>query len=79
LEVFAAVPARLAADAAYQAASAQFMALPKSQRGAYERIETSLNVAFDSMKKLVPPRRRRTRRRAFSRCATYQSPLKARA
>lgn len=54
LEVFAAIPARLAADAAYQAAAAQFMAMPKTN-SAYERIESSLNVAFDTMKKLAPP------------------------
>jgi hypothetical protein len=55
LEVFAAIPVRLAADAAYQAAAAEFMALPASSLP-YERIESSLNVAFDTMKKLaVPP------------------------
>jgi hypothetical protein len=54
LEVFAAIPGRLAADAAYQAAAASYMALPKSSP-AYERIESSLNVAFDSMKKLAAP------------------------
>src|SRR5271169_5397818 len=52
LEVFGAIPGRLAADAAYQAAASSYMALPKSSP-AYERIESSLNVAFDSMKKLA--------------------------
>lgn len=54
LEAFSAVGAHLAADAAYQAASADFMAQPKSNP-AYERISSSLNVAFDSMKKLALP------------------------
>ena len=55
LEVFGAVPARLAADATYQAAAAEYMATPKS-KPAYERIESSLHLAFDGMKKLaVPP------------------------
>jgi hypothetical protein len=52
LEVFAAIPGRLASDSAYQAAAAEYMGRPKSSP-AYERIESSLNVAFDSMKKLV--------------------------
>jgi hypothetical protein len=54
LQVFAAIPARLAADAAYQAAAANFMALSKTNLP-YDRIESSLNVAFDTFKKLVPP------------------------
>jgi hypothetical protein len=54
LDAFAAIPARLAADATYQAAAASFMAQPKSNP-AYERIDSSLNVAFDSMKKLAAP------------------------
>jgi hypothetical protein len=55
LEVFASIPAKLASDTAYQAAAAEFMAVPKSNP-AYERFESSLLVAFDGMKKLaVPP------------------------
>ena len=54
LDVFFAIPARLAADAVYQAAAADYMAQPKSSP-AYERIESSLNVAFDGMKKLAAP------------------------
>jgi hypothetical protein len=54
LDVFAAIPSRLASDATYQAAAADYMALPKSNP-AYERIESSLNVAFESMKKLAAP------------------------
>lgn len=54
LEIFAAIPARLASDAAYQAAAAEYLSRPKSSP-AYERIESSLNVAFDGMKKLAVP------------------------
>ena len=77
LEVFAAVPARLAADAAYQAASAQFMALPKANAAPYERIETSLNVAFDSMKKLVPPPSAANKTSCIFEMRTYQSPTES--
>ena len=54
LEVFAAIPGRLASDAAYQAAAADFLALPKSSP-AYERIESSLNVAFTGSNRLAAP------------------------
>ena len=55
LEIFAAIPAKLAADADYQKAAAEYLAAPKSDP-AYERIESSLLVAFDGMKQLaVPP------------------------
>src|ERR1035438_4332455 len=47
LEIFSAIPARPAADAAYQAASAQFMDVTKTN-AAYDRIESSLNIAFDT-------------------------------
>jgi hypothetical protein len=39
---------------AYQGAAVGYMAQPKTNP-AYEWIESSLNVAFDSMKKLAPP------------------------
>lgn len=54
LEAFASIPAKLAADSAYEAAAAEFMAVPKSNP-AYERFESSLLIAFDSMKKLAAP------------------------
>jgi hypothetical protein len=73
LEVFAAIPARLAADAAYQAAAAEFMALPPSSP-AYERIESSLNVAFDSMKKLAVPPSSAGKTAWIFELRTYQSP-----
>ena len=54
LDAFTSVPAKLAADTAYQAATADYMALPKSNPP-YERFDSSLLVAFDSMKKLEAP------------------------
>jgi len=73
LEVFAAIPARLAADAAYQAAAAEFMAQPKASP-AYERIESSLNVAFDTMKKLAAPPSAAGKTPWIFELRTYQSP-----
>jgi hypothetical protein len=54
VEIFAAIPAKLAADAAYQKAAAEFLAAPKTN-AAYERFESSLLVAFDGMKHLAAP------------------------
>jgi hypothetical protein len=52
---YATVPAALAADAAYQQAAAAYLAVPKSDP-AFVRFESSLLVAFDTMKHLaVPP------------------------
>lgn len=73
LQIFAAIPARLSADAAYQAASADFMALPKTNL-AYERIESSLNIAFDTMKRLVPPPSSAAKSPCIFELRTYQSP-----
>jgi hypothetical protein len=73
LDVFAAIPSRLAADAVYQAAAADYMAHPKSSP-AYERIESSLNVAFDSMKKLVPPTSAADKTPWIFELRTYESP-----
>src|SRR5665213_2211195 len=42
LDIFAAIPGRLASDAVYQAAAAKYMGRPKSNP-AYERIESSLH------------------------------------
>jgi len=49
MDIFAAIPAKLAADGVYQKAAADFLNSPKSNP-AYERIESSLLVAFDGMK-----------------------------
>ena len=73
LEVFAAIPARLAGDPAYQAAAAAYLALPKSSP-AFERIESSLNVAFDSMKKLAAPPSAADKKPWVFELRTYQSP-----
>jgi len=54
LEVFGAIPAKLAVDAIYQQAAAEFLASPKTN-AAYDRFESSLLVAFDGMKHLVVP------------------------
>jgi hypothetical protein len=73
LDAFASMPARLAADTAYQAASAEYMALPKDSP-AYERIESSLNVAFDGMKKLAAPPSSAEKKPWIFELRTYQSP-----
>jgi hypothetical protein len=53
-EQFAAIPAKLAADADYQKAAAEFLNAPKSNP-AYVRFESSLLVAFDGMKRMSLP------------------------
>jgi hypothetical protein len=68
----AAVPARLAADAVYQKAAAPYLTAPATQP-AYERIESSLLVAFDSMPRLEPPA---LKPRIFE-LRTYDSPSEA--
>jgi hypothetical protein len=73
LDVFAAIPARLASDAAYQAAAADYMSRPKGSP-AFERIESSLNVAFESMKKLAPPPSSADKTPWIFELRTYQSP-----
>jgi hypothetical protein len=73
LDAFAAVPGRLAADAAYQAAAASFMSQPKSSP-AYQRIESSLNIAFASMKKLAAPPSAADKRPWIFELRTYESP-----
>ena len=55
LEVFGAIPAKLAADAEYQKAAADFLGAPKANP-AYQRYESTLLAAFDGMKHIsVPP------------------------
>jgi len=54
-EVFGTIPAKLAADAVYQKAAADFLNAPKTN-AAYERFESSILVAFDGMKRMtIPP------------------------
>ncbi len=52
LASFGAIPDKLAADAEYQAAAADFLSAPKTNP-AYARIESSLLVAFSGMKHLA--------------------------
>jgi hypothetical protein len=74
VEVFAAIPAKLAADMNYQKAAAEYLAAPKSNP-AYERFESSLLVAFDGMKHLaVPPADRKP---DIFELRTYLSPSEA--
>jgi hypothetical protein len=53
-EIFAAIPDKLADDADYQKAAAEFLSASKAN-SAYERIESSLLVAFDGMKHIAVP------------------------
>jgi hypothetical protein len=55
VDIFAAIPAKLAADVEYRKAAAEFLNASKINV-AYERFESSLLVAFDGMKHIcVPP------------------------
>lgn len=71
LATFGAIPAKLAADAVYQQAAAEFLGATKTN-AAYERIESTLLVAFDGMKQLVPPPA--DRRPEVFELRTYMSP-----
>src|SRR4051794_1441685 len=74
LEAFGAIPAKLAADAVYQKAAAEFLNAPKTN-AAYERFESSLLAAFDGMKRMaVPPADKRPN--VFE-LRTYISPSEA--
>ena len=70
--VFASVPAKLAADSEYQKAAAEYLAVPKSDP-AFLRIESSLLVAFDSMKKLALPPSTAEKKPWIFELRTYQS------
>ena len=76
VEIFAAIPAKLAADADYQKAAAEFLAAPKSNP-AYERFESSLLVAFDGMKHLAVPAA--DKKPNVFELRTYKSPGEAKA
>ena len=54
LEIFAAIPTKLAADAEYQKLAGEFLNAPKTNAN-YERFETSLLVAFNGMKHISIP------------------------
>ena len=59
LEIFGRIPEKLAEDGDYQKAAAQFLGATKTN-AAYERIESSLLVAFEGMKQLAQPPKDRT-------------------
>jgi hypothetical protein len=73
LNVFASVPAKLATDTVYQKAAADYLAVPKSDP-AFERIESSLHVAFDGMKKLALPPSTAEKKPWIFELRTYLSP-----
>jgi hypothetical protein len=73
LDLIAAVPGKLAADGAYQSAASEYMNRAKGSP-AFERIESSLNVAFDSMKKLAPPPSAGDKSPWVFELRTYESP-----
>ena len=69
---YAAVPGKLAADAAYQAAAADYLNTPKSDP-TFVRFESSLLVAFDGMKKLAVPPSAAEKKPWIFELRTYQS------
>lgn len=69
---YAAIPDKLAADAAYQAAAKDYLNTPKSDP-AYVRFESSLLVAFDGMKKLAVPPSAADKKPWIFELRTYQS------
>jgi len=74
LAIFGAIPDKLAADTVYQQAAADFLGSTKTN-AAYERIESSLLIAFNGMKHLtVPPPERKPN--VFE-LRTYISPSEA--
>ncbi|HEY4416493.1 MAG TPA: NIPSNAP family protein [Verrucomicrobiae bacterium] len=74
LEVFAAIPAKLAADTNYQQAAVDFLSAPKLNP-AYDHFESSLLLAFNGMKHLtLPPAEKRPN--VFE-LRTYLSPSEA--
>jgi hypothetical protein len=73
LDMFASVPSRLAADTTYQTAAAEYMSRPKSSP-AFERIQSSLNIAFDSFKKLTAPPSAADKSPWIFELRTYESP-----
>jgi hypothetical protein len=72
LDAFAAIPARLASDAVYQKAAAEYLNLTKPS-AAYERFESALLVAFDGMKKMAVPSSGAKRPEVFE-LRTYMAP-----
>ncbi|MHB8520632.1 MAG: NIPSNAP family protein [Limisphaerales bacterium] len=73
LEIFASVPARLAADTGYHSAGAEYLNVPKSDP-AYVRFESSLLIAFDGQKKLEVPQSPSEGKPWLFELRTYESP-----
>jgi NIPSNAP len=73
LDIFASAPSKLAADTAYQAAAAEYLSATKSNP-AFERIESSLHVAFEGMKKLALPPSSADKKPWIFELRTYLSP-----
>jgi hypothetical protein len=73
LNVFASVPSRLAVDTAYQTAGAEYLSATKSNP-AFERVESSLHVAFEGMKKLALPPSSAEKKPWIFELRTYLSP-----
>ncbi len=73
LDLFASVPAKLAADSVYQTAGAEYLAATKADP-AFERIESSLHVAFEGMKKLALPPSSAEKKPWIFELRTYLSP-----
>ncbi len=73
LDVFASIPARLAADSAYQKVAAEYLAATKSEP-AFGRIDSSLHVAFEGMKKLAVPPSSAEKKPWIFELRTYLSP-----
>jgi hypothetical protein len=71
LEAFASAPAKLAADAEYLRAGADYLDAPKSSP-AYSRFESSLSVAFEGQRKLEVPEPPSEKPRVFE-LRTYES------
>ncbi len=73
LDLFASIPAKLAADSAFQTAAAEYNAATKADP-AFERIESSLHVAFEGMKKLALPPSSAEKKPWIFELRTYLSP-----
>jgi len=73
LDLFASVPAKVAADTAYQAAGAEYLAATKADP-AFERIESSIHVAFEGMKRLALPPSSAEKKPWIFELRTYLSP-----
>jgi hypothetical protein len=73
LDVYASIPAKLAADSVYQEAAESYLASPSSDP-AFERIESSLHIAFEGMKTLALPTSSAEKKPWIFELRTYLSP-----